>query len=49
MDSEQQQKIAEPDVIHPELKSAFRYPGREDKHHILAIGRLQYLGHKRKQ
>jgi hypothetical protein len=26
MDSEQQQKFAEPDVINPELKSAFRYP-----------------------
>jgi hypothetical protein len=34
-------------VIHPELKSAIRYPRRADKHHILAIGLLQFPRHKR--
>ena len=39
---EQGQKFAEPDVVHPELKSAIRYhdPRRADKHIVLAIGWL---------
>jgi hypothetical protein len=47
MDFEQEQKFAEPNVIHPELKSAIRYPRRADKHHVLAIGLLQFPRHKR--
>ena len=39
---EQEQKFAEPNVIHPELKSAIRYPRRADKDHVLAIGLLQF-------
>jgi hypothetical protein len=31
MDFEQEQKFAEPNVIHPELKSAIRYPRQADK------------------
>ncbi len=31
---EQEQKFAEPDVVHPELKSAIRYPRRADKHTV---------------
>jgi hypothetical protein len=42
MDFEQEQKFAEPYVIHPELQSAIRYPGRQDKYHVLAIGLLQF-------
>jgi hypothetical protein len=41
MDFEQDQKFAEPYVIHPELESTIRYPGRPDKHYVLAIGLLQ--------
>ena len=37
MDFEQEQKYAEPDVIHPQLKSPFRYPWQADKHHVLPI------------
>ena len=47
MDFEQEQKFAEPDVIHSELKSAIRYPRRAYKHHVLAIGLLQFPRHKR--
>jgi len=47
MDFEEEQKFADPNVIHPELKSAIRYPRRADKHHVLAIGLLQFLRHKR--
>jgi hypothetical protein len=48
MDFEQEQKFlfAEPYVIHPELESALRHPGRADKHHVLAIGMLQFPQHK---
>lgn len=46
MDFEQEQKFAEPNVIHPELKSAIRYPRRADKHHVLAIGLLQFPWHE---
>jgi hypothetical protein len=42
MDFQQEQKFAEPYVIDPELESAIRYPGRADKHHVLAIGLLQF-------
>ena len=42
MDFEQEQKFAEPYVIHPELKHPIRYPRREDVHHVLAIGLLQF-------
>jgi len=45
MDFEQEKKFAEPNVIHPELKSAIRYPRRADKHHVLAIGLLQFPRH----
>jgi hypothetical protein len=44
MDFEQERKIAEPYVIHPELKSAIRYPWRADKHHVLSIGSINFLG-----
>jgi len=37
MNFEQEQQFAEPDVIHPQLKSPFRYPWWEDKHHVLPI------------
>ena len=47
MNFKQEQKFAEPDVIHPQLKSPFRYPWRADKHHVLPIRPLQFLGHKR--
>jgi hypothetical protein len=40
MDFEQEQKFAEPDVIHPELKSTVRDPRRADEYHVLAIGLL---------
>ena len=43
---EQEQKFAEPNVIHPELKSAIRYPRRADKDHVLAIGLLQFPWHE---
>jgi len=46
MDFEQEQKFAEPNVIHPELKSAIRYPRRANKHHVLAIGLPQFLYYK---
>ena len=46
MDFEQEQKFAEPNVIHPELKSAIRYPRRADKDHVLAIGLLQFPWHE---
>ncbi len=46
MDFEQEQKFAEPYVIHPELKSAIRYPRLADKDHVLAIGLLQFPRHK---
>ena len=46
MDFEQEQEFAEPDVIHPELKCTVRDPRRADKHHVLAIGLLQFLWHK---
>ncbi len=44
MDFEQEQKFAEPYVIHPELKSAIRYSRRADKHHVLAIVCCNFLG-----
>ncbi len=34
---EQQQQLAEPDISHQELISAFRYSGRTYKHFVLAI------------
>ncbi len=34
---EQEKKLAEPDAIHLELKSAVRDSWRADKHHVLAI------------
>ncbi len=46
MDFEQEQKFADPYVIHPELKSAVRYPRHADKDHVLAIGLLQFPRHK---
>jgi hypothetical protein len=48
MDFEQEQKFAEPYVIHSELERAIRYPGLVDKHHVrvLAIGLLQFPQHK---
>ena len=47
MDFEQEVDFAEPDIIHPELKSTVRDPRRADKHHVLAIRLLQFLWHKR--
>ena len=40
---EQEKQLAEPNVTHPELKSALGYPGRAYKHHVLAIGPPQFF------
>ena len=45
-DFEKKKQFTEPDVIHSELKSALGDSWRPDEHHVLAIGLLQFLGHK---
>jgi hypothetical protein len=40
MDFEQEQEFAEPYLIHPELTAP------SDKHHVLAIGLLQFHWYK---
>ena len=41
-DFKQQQQLAEPDIIHPQLKHAIRDARGSDKHHVLAIGPMQF-------
>jgi hypothetical protein len=47
-DFEQEQQLAKPDVVHPELKHAIRDHDawQSDKHHVLVIGPTHLLCHK---
>ncbi len=42
IDCEKKEYIAEPGIIYSELKSAIRDSWRQDEHHVIATGLLQF-------